>query len=1228
MNRRRVITWSIAAVVLVVLVGAGVWTWLLLGGGRADIVSAPTTARVQGATAIDTALELSREGWQSADAVVLIAEDDAAAAAVAGPLAVAVGGPVLLTESDTLTVRVAERLRELGAKRIFVLGRADSISDSVVEDAKAIAPTEPLIGADEYAMAEAAAHVQVLLSEPSGAVIVPSDAEDIGVVVSGLAAAYGSPVVFARPSGEIPISAQTAQALSGGRVLVIAGEDLVSDDAVVNAGLSPELIERLPADAGVEQFAAAFAEYAFAHGFEYRTVFAARASDAAHAYALAPLAAQEKYLSPLVVTADDALGAETERFFTDHASSIQQVRFLGTGGDSAKAVEDAARAAAETRISRDAVVVDDALSASMSSYTTGTVTFTESAQVRDVVKRGRYLVAGPSASAPSGFIVKVDAVERTGDELTARVSQASLDDVVIKGSFDVRLGSYVATDPADQPEALQEPDAEPRVIAASYSPQQSPAVLTRVAQIGDRSTKVGRLIFTVPVDMGEFSQEKEVWTKEGKLPVVGKVKEKVKVGVSAQASGKLTITLIASATWVEEQTPAGGFRDLIGIKTHGRLSRFFMQSVTEIESKITIEGGASFAVEKKGFQPWDVIEPTPLEKQLKLKGVPIGQTVVFIGVVPIHLSSDAEPVGKLDGKFAAKISFETTSKRSYATQFMYSADDPKPFSYEATQRKTPADWSIALKGSATGRVGVGVKVNLKIDGIIGPYVQALGYGKAVAKGSVGAAFKDGKPPQLEGKGEVAIKVGVEPSVGGTLEVLGTTLGETSWKPSEEFIEKYLELTLWKIEASGTVPVGGGEDDATKKAAARQRYDIVMVVDNSGSMEYDAAPGVPRFKNGQDAVIGLLDAVSEPAAGIANKVGFVSYAEGIGESQPLTDAYQEVEAASLRLIPVGGTNMEAGLNAGIDHLQFGEAPKRVLILVSDGAANTGAETFEEFSAPGGVLERARTSDIEIWAIGYGTNDSGDWNPELLRQIANYTGGEAFIEEPVKDVGNKLALRMIGITERASGADVIAEKTTALVPGQTAELSRFTVSPQQAGKTVEARVLVGANEQGVDIWLVDPEGVEVAAGLYPDAEVTEGRALKRFVVPSAMPGEYRVYTTTPSQATADTSSSGEADASVSTGGASAQPDPTAEEPSSDAGADSGVNGDGTVEEATKVEPGVYIVASVTPTEGDPREAEQLPSLPATVLPAWFWPGLGLAAFVLLAFMVVSLLVRKVT
>lgn len=203
--------------------------------------------RIAGPDRVATALALAAEGSETADVAVLAQAGDFPDALAAGPLAIAAGGPLLLTDGDVLSPSVAAEIERLGVGTVYLAGGESALSADVADALEEMGlSVTRLGGADRYATAAAiAAEVADRAGSErlDGAIIARGDAFPDALAASALAATGPLPILLAAPA-ELP--AVTAAALG----------DLVAPDATITlaggvAALSADVADSV-VDAGFD----------------------------------------------------------------------------------------------------------------------------------------------------------------------------------------------------------------------------------------------------------------------------------------------------------------------------------------------------------------------------------------------------------------------------------------------------------------------------------------------------------------------------------------------------------------------------------------------------------------------------------------------------------------------------------------------------------------------------------------------------------------------------------------------------------------------------------------------------------------------------------------------------------------------------------------------------------------------------------------------------------------
>jgi hypothetical protein len=296
----------------------------------------------------------------------------------------------------------------------------------------------------------------------------------------------------------------------------------------------------------------------------------------------------------------------------------------------------------------------------------------------------------------------------------------------------------------------------------------------------------------------------------------------------------------------------------------------------------------------------------------------------------------------------------------------------------------------------------------------------------------GSVTIDGFNPALPGFAtNPALPVTLAPA-GSTMFTLTFTAPATPPEPDGELAVTG-SLTSTPVDTTATTSLGHNKQLGI--TATVQRLEVVLLLDDSGSMAWDAkGQTVPkdlsRWKELSDGVTQFLNALAHFEAnrgkfGIAcfpatNPAGF-DIVTMTDITADMTEATDKVAAIN----PAGGTPMGDGLDHilapatsyfGTDPLSL-QADRRWLILMSDGAHNSGTHNPLEFisasaggTAPlGGSLEDKK---INMVGVAYGLPGFTDVNPDLLQKLASGSLN--------KTAGNLLQVQQAGITAEVLAA----------------------------------------------------------------------------------------------------------------------------------------------------------------------------------------------------------------
>lgn len=180
--------------------------------------------------------------------------------------------------------------------------------------------------------------------------------------------------------------------------------------------------------------------------------------------------------------------------------------------------------------------------------------------------------------------------------------------------------------------------------------------------------------------------------------------------------------------------------------------------------------------------------------------------------------------------------------------------------------------------------------------------------------------------------------------------------------------------------------------AAAPGSGTQPVNFSLVLDRSGSM---AGEKLRHMKEAASLVVDRLG-----ARDILSVVVFddAEPADIIVPSGPVQDrelVKRKISAIQER----GGTHMSTGMSLGLRELQRGQSPDRVscMLLLTDG------QTWEDEEKCRQLADQSRAVGIPINVLGMGVGAGSDWDPRLLEDLAQRSGGEWMIVDQPEKVG---------------------------------------------------------------------------------------------------------------------------------------------------------------------------------------------------------------------------------
>lgn len=259
-----------------------------------------------------------------------------------------------------------------------------------------------------------------------------------------------------------------------------------------------------------------------------------------------------------------------------------------------------------------------------------------------------------------------------------------------------------------------------------------------------------------------------------------------------------------------------------------------------------------------------------------------------------------------------------------------------------------------------------------------------------------------------------------------------------------------------LEACGgivlLVALAGPQQVATVEHERREALDIVLALDISGSMSaYDAPEGTPAEAVAAQVRAGTLrtrlvvakeELTRFAEARPEDRLGLLVFSQRPYLACPLTFDHEFLQRrlADLEtgLVP-DGTGIAAAVVCGLDQLRESAAPRRVLVLFTDGEDNVDSPL-----SPGQAATLAEREGVVLYTVGIGGGTAflrrpglvrdrfapvpSELHADLLRQLADRTGG---LYLPAADAHQFAdALRRIDELERVPVEHLVTRHTTDL------------------------------------------------------------------------------------------------------------------------------------------------------------------------------------------------------
>ncbi|MHA7139623.1 cell wall-binding repeat-containing protein [Rossellomorea arthrocnemi] len=192
--------------------------------------------RISGPDRYHTAVEVSKDGWNTSMSIVLARGDNFPDALAGGPLAYSLDAPILLTKSTQLPEATKKEIIRLKAKKVVILGGTASVSSNVESQLKRLGLTiDRIAGKNRFDTA-----AQIAKRLPSNmAIIANGYSFPDALAVSPYASKNKIPILLTSPDS---LNSETRNALSKKGQTIVVGGTAVIDNNVLKDLPNPERI--------------------------------------------------------------------------------------------------------------------------------------------------------------------------------------------------------------------------------------------------------------------------------------------------------------------------------------------------------------------------------------------------------------------------------------------------------------------------------------------------------------------------------------------------------------------------------------------------------------------------------------------------------------------------------------------------------------------------------------------------------------------------------------------------------------------------------------------------------------------------------------------------------------------------------------------------------------------------------------------------------------------------
>ncbi|TDL31326.1 peptidase S8 [Jeotgalibacillus sp. S-D1] len=298
------------------------------GWGRLDAFSAVSyldqkgalLERISGTDRYETAVNVSKEGWDKSDTIVLATGRNYPDALSATPLASKHNAPLLLTSSSSLPKAVKDEIKRLKAKKVVVIGGNSVISTNVEKEIKALGITDisRISGKDRY---ETSVNIAKQLGASDKVVVATGESFADALSIAPVAASLDMPILLTKKSSAPASVIQYVKSAKFKQSFVIGGSSVITNQTAKNFPNNKRLsgATRYETNSSIINY--------FAKDLNMETPFLATGSNYPDALSGSALAAAEG--NPMVLTHPKTAQKTTKDVIAKYGDKAQSYYIIG-----------------------------------------------------------------------------------------------------------------------------------------------------------------------------------------------------------------------------------------------------------------------------------------------------------------------------------------------------------------------------------------------------------------------------------------------------------------------------------------------------------------------------------------------------------------------------------------------------------------------------------------------------------------------------------------------------------------------------------------------------------------------------------------------------------------------------------------------------------------------------------------------------------------------------------